>query len=105
MLFLHDVHDGRKPIPDESKDAYYDPNQGPSWPENDGINILGTPLGSPEFVKEYLQGKLDPSCTKWLCSYRSVQWEMGYGKRGKREWGFGGSRWLWAFGQVNVRGG
>ena len=44
------------------------------------------------------------SRTKWRFSYRSVQWEMGYRKRGKRERGFGGSRWLWVFGQENLRG-
>jgi hypothetical protein len=31
---------------------------GPSWPENDGIKILCTPLGSPTFVEEYLDKKL-----------------------------------------------
>jgi hypothetical protein len=30
----------------------YDPS-GPIWPTNDGINILGTPYGSPEIVEEY----------------------------------------------------
>ncbi len=30
----------------------------PLWPENDGINILSTPLGSPTCVEEYLNKKL-----------------------------------------------
>ncbi len=47
---------------------------------------------------------IEPSCTKWLFPYRSVQWEMGYGERDNRERGFGGSRWLWVFGQIIVMG-
>jgi len=27
------------------------------WPTNDGINVLGTPLGSPAFIESYLFGK------------------------------------------------
>jgi hypothetical protein len=27
------------------------------WPEDDGINILGNPLGSPEFIESFLFGK------------------------------------------------
>ena len=27
------------------------------WPESDGINVLGTPLGTPEFIESYLFGK------------------------------------------------
>ena len=27
------------------------------WPTNDGINVLGTPVGSPEFIESYLFGK------------------------------------------------
>ena len=59
VLSLYDIPDGRLPKLDESEDSHHDSYHGPYWPENDGINILGTPLGSPEFVKEYLQGKLD----------------------------------------------
>ena len=59
VISLHDNPNGRLHIPDESKDVYYDPNQRFFWQKNDGINILGTSLGSLEFVKEYLQGKLD----------------------------------------------
>jgi len=49
---IHDFPDGRNMPTDE-----YDPS-GPIWPNNDGINILGTPYGSPKFVEEYLQRKL-----------------------------------------------
>ena len=27
------------------------------WPESDGINVLGTPLGTPDFIESYLFGK------------------------------------------------
>jgi hypothetical protein len=27
------------------------------WPADDGVNLLGTPLSSPEFVESYLKGK------------------------------------------------
>jgi hypothetical protein len=27
------------------------------WPANDGVNVLGTPLGSPELIESYLFGK------------------------------------------------
>jgi hypothetical protein len=57
MLSLHGIPDGRLSAPVEFDEAYYAPHQGPSWPDNDGINIIGTPLGSPEFIKQYLQGK------------------------------------------------
>ena len=59
MLSLHDIPDGRLPAPVEFHEAYYAPHQGPSWPDNDGINILGTPLGSPALLKLYVQGKLE----------------------------------------------
>ena len=50
ILCLHDIPDGRL---QEEADIYFDgPPVGPSWPENDGVNILGTPLGSPAFVEE-----------------------------------------------------
>ncbi len=34
-----------------------DTNSKRIWPSDDGINILGTPLGSPEFIESYLFGK------------------------------------------------
>ncbi len=46
-MSLHDIPDGRPPVSVESDEAY------------DGINILGTPLSSPEFLKWYLHGKLE----------------------------------------------
>ena len=57
-LSLHDIPDGRLPRPDKFDEAFYDPYKGPSWHEADGINILETPLGSPAFVKQYLEEKL-----------------------------------------------
>jgi hypothetical protein len=56
MVSLHDIPDGRLPVPDEFDEVYYAPHQGPSSPENDGIDMLGTPLGSQEFIKQYLLG-------------------------------------------------
>ncbi len=58
ILSLHDIPDGRLPEPVEFEEAFYAPHQGPQWPDADGINILGTPLGSPAFVEQYLQEKL-----------------------------------------------
>ncbi len=54
ILSLHVIPDGRLPPQYESDDAFYAPHHDPSSPEEDGINILGTPLGSPAFVKQYL---------------------------------------------------
>jgi hypothetical protein len=34
-----------------------DPGSKRIWLTNDGINVLGTPLGSPEFIESYLFGK------------------------------------------------
>jgi hypothetical protein len=60
VLCLHGILDGRLPPPTESDDAFYNHEiLRPSWSENDGINILGTPLGSPTFVEEYLNNKLE----------------------------------------------
>ncbi len=58
-LYLHDIPDGRLPPPTVNDEAFYAPFTGPSWPANDGVNILGTPSGSPTFVKEYLQKKIN----------------------------------------------
>jgi len=27
------------------------------WPDDDGINVMGTPLGTPDFIDSYLFGK------------------------------------------------
>ena len=45
-------------IPDGSvlTDAF-DPGSVRLWPEDEGINVLGTPLGSPDFIESYLFGK------------------------------------------------
>jgi len=48
------VHD----IPDESERVdSFDPDNERMWPDENGVNILGTPLGTPAFVFTYLQGK------------------------------------------------
>jgi len=50
-LQLHDIPDGS---------SFVDPFDTDSrriWPEEDGINVLGTPLGSPDFIDSYLFGK------------------------------------------------
>ncbi len=51
-LFLHDIPDGRLPESNELDEYFYAPHYGPQWPESDGFNILGTPLGSPAFVEQ-----------------------------------------------------
>ncbi len=53
MFSIHDIPDGRLPPPEEHE-AFYDPEGGPTWPESDGIIILGTPYGAPAFVEAYL---------------------------------------------------
>ena len=48
------IHD----IPDGSFFLYSsDPDNARHWPEDDGINVLGTLLGTPEFTESYLDGK------------------------------------------------
>ena len=79
MLSLHDIPDGRLPAPVEIAEAYYAPHQGPSWPDNDGINILGTPLGSPAFIKQYLQGKLEKHTL--LLDFITDVAKMGFSRR------------------------
>jgi hypothetical protein len=50
-LPIHDIPDGSSLL-DPS-----DVNNARLWPESDGINVLGTPLGTPEFIESYLFGK------------------------------------------------
>ena len=50
-LPIHDIPDGSYMEND------LDPDSIRIWPTNDGINVLGTPLGSPEFIESYLFGK------------------------------------------------
>ena len=50
-LPIHDIPDGSYLEND------LDPDSIRIWPTNDGINVLGTPLGFPEFIKTYLFGK------------------------------------------------
>jgi hypothetical protein len=57
VFSIHDIPDGRVP-PAEDTEAFYDPEAHPSWPESNGVNILGTPYGSPAFVDAYLDSKL-----------------------------------------------
>jgi hypothetical protein len=47
-----------KCIPDGSimRDGSY-PDSYRQWPDDDGINIFGTPLGSLAFIESYLFGK------------------------------------------------
>ena len=35
----------------------FDPDSERMWVDENGVNILGTPLGTPNFVSSYLQGK------------------------------------------------
>jgi hypothetical protein len=49
-LLVHDSPDGRDrvdPFDEESERI---------WADDDGVNILGTPLGSEQFVSVYIQG-------------------------------------------------
>jgi hypothetical protein len=50
-LIIHDIPDGSF-LEDEN-----DPDSRRIWPEDDGINAMGTPLGSPAFIESYLFGK------------------------------------------------
>jgi hypothetical protein len=50
-LQVHSIPDGSSLTDDSDPDSYR------FWPEDDGINILGTPLGSPAFIESYLFGK------------------------------------------------
>jgi hypothetical protein len=50
-LQIHCIPDGSTLLDDSDPDSYR------QWPDDDGINILGTPLGSPAFVESYLFGK------------------------------------------------
>jgi len=69
---IHDFPVGRiMPIDD------YDPS-GPIWPTNDGINIFGTPYGSPELVEEYLQRKLAKH--EQLLDFISAVTKMGFSR-------------------------
>jgi hypothetical protein len=45
-LSFHNIPDGRLP-PAEEHEPYYDPLARPAWHESDGINIVGTPYGTP----------------------------------------------------------
>jgi hypothetical protein len=48
------------------------------WHANDGIGILGTPYGSPEFVEEYLQKKLGKH--EQLLDFITIVAKMGYSR-------------------------
>ena len=50
-LPIHDIPDGSF-LTDPS-----DPRSARLWREDDGINVLGTPLGSPDFIESHLFGK------------------------------------------------
>ena len=53
-LCVYDIPDGSLPSPEPQSSAF-----APRiWSNDDGINILGTPLGSKEFVQSYLDDKL-----------------------------------------------
>jgi hypothetical protein len=65
-LPVHDIPDGSERVDPFALDSER------VWAEENGINIMGTPLGTPAFVSSYLQGKglkhlllLDSSKT-WL---------------------------------------
>jgi hypothetical protein len=72
---IHDIPDGRLP-PVEEHEPFYEPLAGPAWLESEGINILGTSYGSPEFVETYLNNKLVKH--KQLLSFIKDVAKMGY---------------------------
>ncbi len=51
VLCVHDIPDG------SYLEVEGDIDSKRIWPSADGINILGTPFGSPEFIEAYLFGK------------------------------------------------
>ncbi len=51
LLIIHDIPDG------SFREDENDPDIRRVWPEDDGINVLGTPLGSLAFMESYLFGK------------------------------------------------
>ena len=63
-LCLRDLPDGRLQPSDDT------------LPENDGVNILGTPMGSPSIVEEYLHKKLEKH--KVLLSFIVSVAKMGF---------------------------
>ncbi len=83
MLSLHDIPDGRLPVPVESDETYYAPHQKLLWPESDGIDILGTPLGSVEFIKPYLHGKLEKH--KLLLNFITDVAKMGFSSQAHKK--------------------
>ncbi len=76
VLFLHDTPDGCTSIEIDP----YDPDKCLNLvcPSNDGINILGTPLGSSEFVKQYLMNKLEKH--KTLLAFITDVGKMGFSR-------------------------
>jgi hypothetical protein len=50
-LQIQCIPDGNTLSDDSDPDIYR------QWPDDNGINILGTPLGSPVFIEAYLFGK------------------------------------------------
>jgi hypothetical protein len=48
---VHDIPDGSERVDP------FDPDIERFWAEENGVNILGTPMGTPAFVSSYLQGK------------------------------------------------
>ena len=50
-LPIHNIHD-RSFLTDQS-----DPESARQWPKANGINVRGTPLGTPDFTESYLFGK------------------------------------------------
>ena len=50
-LPVHDIPDGNERVDP------FDHGSERFWPEENGVNILGTPLGTLAFVSFYLQGK------------------------------------------------
>ncbi len=50
-LLVHDIPDGSDLVDP------FDPESDRIWEKENGVNFLGTPLGSPSFIAGYLEGK------------------------------------------------
>ncbi len=62
-LHVHDIPDGSERV------HPFDPDSKRFWQDENGVNILGTPLGTPAFVASYLQGK----CLRHLLLLRFIK--------------------------------
>lgn len=61
LLLLDDgcrTAEGERPTDKETGELLV-PSESLSWPAADGVRLLGVPLGSPEYITEYLNDRLE----------------------------------------------